>query len=342
MSSEPPTTEPGQETPRQVRWHETVRQEVRHPSRSTLIRVVLAILMIVISIFTNRQFLGWGLFATLAILVVPLGRARSFAVSFGPYAAVWFLFTFIRSLADETTWARRVNTVAADIERWIFNGELPTIRLQAELYDPFDLKWWDYYLTFVHWSYFLIPHGVAAFLWWKYPARFLQFLRTMTLTLVLGLVLYFALPSNPPWMAPDSINSPIAPPALRIMEPIAVAIGGGLYQASYKIVGESNPIAAMPSIHMAITFILVPVSYWYGRVWRILAWLYALSMGFALVYLGEHYVIDVVIGSLIALYSWFAARTWMTGVFPAIWRMFQGRLWWRTRPSSQQPADTGA
>ncbi len=342
MSSEPPTTEPGQDAPRRVRWHDTIRHEVRHPSRSTLIRVGLAILMIVVSLFTNRQFLGWGLFATLAILVVPLGRARSFAASFGPYAAVWFLFTFIRSLADETTWALRVNTVASETERWLFNGVLPTIRLQSELYDPDHLHWWDYYFTFVHWSYFIIPHAVAAFLWWKYPARFLQYLRTMTLTLVLGLVLYFALPSNPPWMAPPSVNSALAPYVERIMEPIAKSIGGGLYEAGYKIVGESNPIAAMPSIHMAITFLLVPVSYWYGRTWRVLAWIYAISMGTALVYLGEHYVIDVVVGSAITLYSWYAARTWMLDVFPAVWRFFQGRLRWRSRASDQQPADTGA
>jgi membrane-associated phospholipid phosphatase len=341
VSSNPPPTDAAPEESRPT-WHATVRQELVHPSRSTLIRIALAILMVVIAVFTNRQFLGWGLFATLAILVVPLGRARSFAASFAPYAAVWFIFTFIRSLADETTWAQKVNTVASDVERWIFNGELPTIRLQAEFYDPFNLQWWDYYFTFVHWSYFLIPHAVAAFLWWKYPARFLQYLRTMTLTLTLGLVLYFALPSNPPWMAPESVNTPGAATALRIMEPIATAIGGGLYKAGYKIVGESNPIAAMPSIHMAITFILVPVSYWYGRTWRILAWVYAVSMGMALVYLGEHYVIDVVIGSLITLYSWYAGRTWMLEVFPAFRRFVQGRIRWRSSTSSERPAGTGA
>jgi membrane-associated phospholipid phosphatase len=342
VSSNPPPSEPPSEPPRKPAWRAQVRSELTHPSKSTLIRIALAIVLIVISVFTNRQFLGWGLFATLAILVVPLGRARSFAASFAPYAAVWFIFTFIRSLADETTWALKVNTVASKIERWIFNGELPTIRLQAEFYDPNHLHWWDFYFTFVHWSYFLIPHAVAAFLWWKYPSRFLQYLRTMTLTLTLGLVLYFALPSNPPWMAPESVNSPGAATALRIMEPIATQIGGGLYKAGYKIVGESNPIAAMPSIHMAITFLLVPVSYWFGRIWRILAWFYAISMGFALVYLGEHYVIDVTVGSLITLYSWHAARTWMLEVFPVFRRFVQGRLPSRSHPTDRQPADTRA
>jgi membrane-associated phospholipid phosphatase len=338
IDSTPHTTEPVPATT----WHEQLRNVVLHPSRSTLIRAGIATLIVVAAVFIDRQFLGWGLFATLAILFVPVGRARFAVAAFVPYASVWFIFTFLRSLADETRLAKTVNTKASEIERWIFNGELPTIRLQAEFYDPSNIAWYDYYLTFVHWSYFLIPHAVAIFLWWKYPSRFLQYLRAMTLLLVLGLVLYFAMPSNPPWMAPESVNTPSAATALRIMEPIAIAIGGGLYQAGYKIVGESNPIAAMPSIHMAITFLLVPVSYYFGRVWQVLAWVYAFSMGLALVYLGEHYVIDVVVGSVIAAYSWRAARGWMMEVFPMFVRFVTQRIGIRRRPTAGQPANTRA
>lgn len=342
MRSNEPNSDSTEQRARETLWHEQLRMELTNPSRSTLIRIALAILIIVVALFTNRQFVGWGLFATLAILFVPIGRSRSFVAAFAPYAAVWFIFTFLRSLADETRLAKTVNTKASEIERWIFNGELPTIRLQAEFYDPNNLAWYDFYLTFVHWSYFLIPHAVAAFLWWKYPSRFLQYLRAMTLLLTIGLVLYFLMPSNPPWMAPESVNTPGAATVLRIMEPIAVEIGGGLYQASYRIVGESNPIAAMPSIHMAITFLLVPVSYYFGRIWQLLAWFYAFSMGLALVYLGEHYVIDVLVGSAITAYSWHAAQGWMLEIFPAIRRFLQRGSASPGRKPGRQPVDTRA
>ncbi len=290
----------------------------------------MAAVLIVVALFTNRQFLGWGLAATLAVLVMPLGRARSAVAALVPYAGLWFIFTFLRSLADETILAKTVNTKAAEIERWIFNGELPTIRLQAQFYDPQNLAWWDFYLTFVHWSYFLIPHAAAAFLWWQRPTRFQHYLRAMALLLTLGLVLYFALPSNPPWMAPESVNTPGAPTVLRIMEPVADRIGGGLYEAGYKVAGESNPIAAMPSIHMAITFLLVFVARDYGRWWQVLAWFYSFSMGLALVYLGEHYVIDIVAGCVITAYSWHAAGTWMLQVLP-----MSRRLLFRRNPRHQ-------
>jgi membrane-associated phospholipid phosphatase len=113
------------------------------------------------------------------------------------------------------------------------------------------------------------------------------------------------------------------------MEPIGHEIGGGLYQASYKVVGESNPIAAMPSIHFAFTFLLVWVAMDSGRRWSLLAWFYAISMGTALVYLGEHYVVDVFVGGCITSYSWFAARAWLNRVAPIM------MTWSRksTRPS---------
>jgi membrane-associated phospholipid phosphatase len=277
-------------------------------TRSMGIRILFAIAIVIASIFMNRSFLGWGLFAVLAVLVVPVGRARGLVAAFVPYGIVWFVFTFLRSLADETILAKTLNTKVPSLERWIFNGELPTIQMQSEFYTPHELHVWDYYFTFVHWSYFLIPHSVALYLWWKHPARFRHYLAAMTLLLTVGLAIYFLIPTNPPWMAPESV---------------------------YKVVGESNPIAAMPSIHFAITFLLVWVARDSGRMWTILAWIYAISMGAALVYLGEHYVIDIVVGGLVTSYGWIAARAWLARVAPTMMN------WSRqaSRPKSTTPAE---
>ncbi|CAN5747159.1 hypothetical protein BH20CHL3_BH20CHL3_01150 [soil metagenome] len=290
--------------------------------RDVQARIAIALALVLVSLFTNRQFLGWGLFAVLAVLVVPFGRARSLLGAFAPYALIWFVFTFLRSLADETQWARIVNTKAAEMERWLFNGELPTIRMQADWYTAGSLQWHDYYFTFIHWSYFLAPHAVAVYLWWKKPEVFRQMLLGLALLLTLGLALYFALPSNPPWMAPESVNSPGAPTTLRIMEPIGKQLGGGLYQAGYNVVGESNPIAAMPSIHFAVTFLFVFVAMDYARGWRIAAWVYNISMGLALIYLGAHYVSDILAGAAVTTVGWaLAGKLLRSGYFvvPA-WR----------------------
>ena len=114
-----------------------------------------------------------------------------------------------------------------------------------------------------------------------------------------GLAIYFLIPTNPPWLSDDSTTA-AAPTVSRVMETVADRLGGGLYQASYAVVGESNPIAAMPSIHLAVTFLLIFPAGYFGKRWRLLAMFYALSMGIALVYLGEHYVTDVFVGGVVA------------------------------------------
>lgn len=276
-----------------------------------IVRVLIAIALVVVSIFTDRQFLIWGLIASLAVVFIPTGRARYFLAGIVPYASAWFVFSFLRSFADETLFAKTLNLEVLNFERWLFNGEIPTIRLQAQFYEANSLEWWDYYFTFIHWSYFLVPHGLAVWIWLRNKREFQHYLAAMTMTLFLGLVIYFVIPTNPPWMAPEAIDSPVAPVVQRIMGNIAESIGGGLYAAGYQIVGESNPIAAMPSLHFAVTFLLVWAARGKELAWEIAAWFYSLSMGAALVYMGEHYIIDLIVGGMVTTYSWYATKSWM-------------------------------
>ena len=273
--------------------------------RGLLIRGSLASLIVIGSILTNRSFLGWGVFTMFAILMVPTGRIRSFLFSFGPYTGVWFIFTALRSISDETPIAKSVNLYAPDFERDLFRGRLPTQTLQDHFYNPANLQWYDYFCTGIHWSYFIVPHALAIYLWFKRPELFRHLLGATILLLGMGLAIYFLIPSNPPWLAPEQINSPLAPTPFRVMEQVGKQLGGGLYNASYKVIGESNPIAAMPSIHMAITFLLVFPSFRLSRRFGMAMLIYAGLMGYSLMYLGEHYFIDIAVGCLIAAYGWY-------------------------------------
>ncbi len=286
-------------------------------SRQMWVRIGLAAVIVAAALFTNRSFLGWGLFAVLAVLFMPVSRFRSFILAFVPYGAIWAIFTFLRSFADETPLARLVNLRVLHFERWLFDGQIPTITLQSDFFDPDRLHWWDFYFTFIHWSYFLVPHVLAFRLWQKYPDVFKRFIAALTILLSVGLAIYFLIPTNPPWLSDDS-STAAAPTVSRVMETVVAQLGSGLYEASYKVVGESNPIAAMPSIHLAITFLLIFPAGYFGKRWRMLAIFYALSMGAALVYLGEHYVTDIVVGASVASYGWWAAGAWVRQIGPRV------------------------
>lgn len=287
-------------------------------SRQFAVRIALAAVLVTIVMLFLSSYIAYGSIAALGVLVVPVTRIRSFALAFLPYVGIWIIFTFLRSFADETILAETLNTKVASFERWLFNGQLPTVTLQDRFYDPTNLHWYDYYFTFTHWSYFIIPHVVAIRLWYKHPARFKHYLSGLTVLLAVGLMIYFLIPSNPPWMAPEPINSPAAAPVYRVMELVAQHVNGGLYQASNSVIGQSNPIAAMPSMHFAATFFLIFPAWYAGKKWFLLALYYAATMGLTLVYCGEHYVVDVVMGGIVATYGWFAAGAWLRATAPLL------------------------
>lgn len=309
-----------------------------YPSRSLAIRLGAAGILTIGAFLTNVSFLGWGLFFIFAVLIVPFGRVRGFLFAFVPYAAAWFIFTALRSIADETILAKTLNANAAEFERWLFGGQLPTVMLQDRYFEQLNLHWWDYTLTGIHWSYFIMPHAVAVYVWLRHPKVFRQYIVSTLLCLTIGLLIYFLIPTNPPWMAPDSTASPASPWVYRVMTDVGATLGGGLYEAGYKVIGESNPIAAMPSMHMAITFLILFPVWQVRRSMGIAALVYGLLMGLALIYLGEHYFIDIAVGAMIATYSWFASGAWLNRIAPVAMRNRRGE-WYIGDAADQQPSE---
>ena len=85
-----------------------------------------------------------------------------------------------------------------------------------------------------------------------------------------------------------------------------------VYAGGNAVVGP-NPVAAMPSLHMAGA-VLVALLVWRAAPrFRALAVAYPLAMALTLVYTGEHYVADVVVGAALAVAAWASHRRWLAG-----------------------------
>jgi membrane-associated phospholipid phosphatase len=67
----------------------------------------------------------------------------------------------------------------------------------------------------------------------------------------------------------------------------------------YSVLG-GNPLAAMPSIHFATSLMAALLLAEAGPIAGALGFSYAITLGFALVYLGEHYVVDLLAGAALA------------------------------------------
>jgi len=182
------------------------------------------------------------------------------------------------------------------IDRWLGGGELPTVRLQRALSTPGVVRPHDLALSWVHWVWFLFPHGTLAYILWRRPESFPRSACLTAATFDLGLVAYWAVPTAPPWYAGETGR---VPPVRRIMVEAGERFWKVLWRPLYDGL-EGNPFAAMPSLHFGSSVMAARVLSQAGRGPGTIGWMYALTLGFGLVYLGEHYVIDLIGGFALA------------------------------------------
>ncbi|HWH45604.1 MAG TPA: phosphatase PAP2 family protein [Thermoleophilaceae bacterium] len=182
------------------------------------------------------------------------------------------------------------------VDRAIGMGEEPTLRLQRAFGRPGEVQRHDLWLSWVHWSWFLVPHGSMAFILWRHRDHFPRSACLMAGTFDAGLAFYWLVPTAPPWWAGANGNMR---PVRRIMVESGEHYWGRLWRPLYDFLG-GNPFAAMPSLHFATSVMAAHVLTDVGPVHGAVAWTYAVTLGFALVYLGEHYVLDLAAGLTLA------------------------------------------
>ena len=182
-------------------------------------------------------------------------------------------------------------------------GDCPTSRLQRALGREDRISALEYGLSAVHWSWFLVPHGTLAYILLRHREHFPRSAVLMSACFDLGCVVYWLVPTAPPWWAGANGRMP---PVRRIMEEAGERVWRRLWHPLYHSL-QGNPFAAMPSLHFGTSVMAARVLSQIGRRHAALGWLYALTLGFGLVYLGEHYVVDLLAGLALAEGIWRAA-----------------------------------
>lgn len=217
-------------------------------------------------------------------------------------------FTVIHELPfDDPERLRRRLRVRYPIraDRLLGLGKLPNVRLQRAFSRPGEVTPLDRALAVIHWAWFIEPHLALTWILFRREARFPESARQMAAAFDLGCAAYFAVPTAPPWWAAqegvmaDQLGlggDPADPPVRRVMVEVGERAWGRAWPALYGSLG-GNPWAAMPSLHFATSLLAAILLSETGPLAGTAGWTYAVTLAFALVYLGEHYAIDLVVGA---------------------------------------------
>ena len=184
------------------------------------------------------------------------------------------------------------------IDRVLGGGRLPNARLQRALARLGRVKAIDRVLAWVHWLWFFEPYCALSFILIRHNARFPRAARQLAAVFDIGCAIYFAAPTAPPWWS--SQQGLTEEEVRRIMVEVGEEAWGSAWPGMYGALG-GNPWAAMPSLHFATALTMALALSEAGPIEGAAGWGYALALGFALVYLGEHYVTDLAAGALLVV-----------------------------------------
>jgi PAP2 superfamily len=216
-----------------------------------------------------------------------------------PFGLLLVLFHYSRRLA-ELLGTRTHSALQIRFDELIFGKPLLTVQLQRLFDQTKAVRTWEYALFGVYLTYFFLALVVAGALWrFAYP-RFREFRAQFVVLTALACLTYALYPADPPWLVSQQLHR--LPTIYRVVYEVWAHVG--LHTAGAVVERGSaflNPTAAVPSLHAGATM-LVCLFFWpRARPWaRALLALYVLAMAFTLVYSGEHYVFDIVIGWLYA------------------------------------------
>jgi membrane-associated phospholipid phosphatase len=243
---------------------------------------------------------GWAYTAPVAI-------AAGFRRSRGRDAAVWaaqmwaYKAAFEMPNDDSDRLRRRAHfDYPIAVDRALGLGKPPGRRLQRRLRQRGRLTLLDKLLSFLYWTWEAEPHAAMAWIRWRRPESFASAAGRLAATFDFTLVGYWALPTAPPWWVSEKLGR-MDGDVRRVMSEVASWVKREPNPTEGDHEMGANPFAAMPSDHFASAAMTAMLLSEQDKRLGTMAWGYALSLAFALVYLGEHYVGDLVAGLMLTL-----------------------------------------
>jgi hypothetical protein len=267
-------------------------------------------LLVSASAVTWDQGLDWTPDRVVLIFLAPalvLRRARRYLLDFVPFALLIFAYAECRGLAHLAS-PHPFYRPQLWLEQRIF-GTVPAEWLQAHFWHG-TMSWYDAFAAKLLNFHFVVPPVVAFVLWSKRRILFFRFAVSMIGLSFASTVVFLAFPSAPPWAAAQKglLDHVVKLPPINDVSSLA--------GTSHAVPVPSNPYAAIPSLHAGYAFLvaltvagLILESRIRAR--RLLAglcFLYPAAQSLAVVYTGNHYVVDIAIGFAFAWAAYVLSR----------------------------------
>ena len=234
-------------------------------------------------------------------------KSRRFILGFSTFIIFWIIYDSMRIIPNYEVSAIHIRE-PYEIEKVLFgfnfNGNLLT---PNEYFSIVNNRFLDFLSGFFYINWMPIPLGFGIYLYLKDKYLFLTYSLVFLIANLLGFAIYYIYPAAPPWYVElYGFDLHLGVPGnraglIRFDELIGMPVFEGIYNKN------ANVLAAMPSLHAAYPVIVLyfaaksKVNY----ITKMLFTIFILGIWFSAVYSNHHYIIDVIMGALVALVTIF-------------------------------------
>lgn len=234
------------------------------------------------------------IFVLSIFIFLSIGQAKELIRRFLPFVILLLSYESLRSIAtkinDNVNYERMIRA-----DELLF-GRLPTARLQDWLWGG-AVTWAEVSLYLVYMLHFVLPWVLGVVIWKKRDEYYWKYIGSLLVLSYAGFITFVLFPAAPPWLASEE---GLIDPIRRISTDVWFAFGIEDSVSFYNKLSP-NKVAAVPSLHAGYaTLLAIYTTRLFKNSWAKLAWAYPVLIYFGSVYMGEHYVIDMIIGSLYA------------------------------------------
>jgi membrane-associated phospholipid phosphatase len=228
-------------------------------------------------------------------------RAREFSLLAIPFALTALMYDYFRLVQH-----MRAAVHVADL----YNAEMFWFGIDTSAGRQILPEFWrarasaplDLICGFAYIFYLYELPLVGVYLYFQDKARMSLLLWSFFAVNLVGMATWLLYPAAPPWyveqygLGPAVLDAvPSAAGAARFDALLGVSYFESFYARS------SNVFGAMPSLHVSYSVLVVLAVLGFGWRWVASTGAFALLVAFAAVYLGHHYVLDVVAGIVYAV-----------------------------------------
>lgn len=175
-------------------------------------------------------------------------------------------------------------------------GQIPSLVLQQTIRAPIL----DYMGAFFYSLHFFAPTIFAFIVWKVSPKNYWKYTVAFGICTYGALITFLFYPVAPPWIAIPNITRVLT-------NSVDTSLGIPVYKTLFDFLSP-NLYAAFPSMHSALPFLiaLFSIKIWKKKALPVL--IFPIGVWFSAIYLGEHYVVDVLGGIAYAVIAFVAVE----------------------------------